>query len=181
MLALKILDENMRSCNNGKQSWKLGKTYRAKGKLVICSNGYHLTFYPEEWQGTRVFLAEASGIGEQQRDKFVCRSVKLIKELSKEELADYRAKRQPLNADYRAKRQTLNADYEAKRQPLNADYRAKLQTLNADYEAKLQTLYADYEAKLQTLYADYEAKLQPLLQTFLPVQSISKKEGKQNV
>jgi hypothetical protein len=190
MLALKVLDENMRSCNNGKQSWKLDKTYRVKGKLAICSNGYHLTFYPEEWQGTRVFLAKASEIGEQQRDKFVCRSVKLIKELSKEELADYEAKRQPLYADYEAKRQTLYADYEAKlqtlyadyeakRQTLYADYEAKLQPLYADYEAKLQTLYADYEAKLQPLYADYEAKLQPLLQTFLPVQSISKQGEKQ--
>jgi hypothetical protein len=96
MLALKVLDENMRSCNNGDQAWKLGKKYRVKGKLVLCSNGFHLTFFPEEWTGTRVFLAEASEIGDMQRDKFVCRSVKLIKEFSKEELADYRAKIQEL-------------------------------------------------------------------------------------
>ena len=57
MLGLKLLDENMRSCNSGKkQSWKLGKKYRVKGKLVICQNGYHLTFHPERWNGTRVFL-----------------------------------------------------------------------------------------------------------------------------
>jgi hypothetical protein len=123
----------MRSCNYGTQFWKLGKKYRAKGKLELCSNGYHLTFFPEEWKGTRVFLAEASEIGEKQRDKFVCRSVKLIKELSKEELADYRAKRAPLDADYEAKRAPLYADYEAKRASLDADYEAKIQELLKTY------------------------------------------------
>jgi len=119
MLGLKLLDENMRSCNSGKkQSWKLGKKYRVKGKLVICENGYHLTFHPEKWTGTRVFLAEASEMGEMQEDKFVCRSVKLLKELSKEELSDYEAKCAP-----------LYADYEAKCAPLYADYRAKIQEL----------------------------------------------------
>ena len=89
MLGLKKLDANMRSCNNGKQSWKLGKTYRAKGKLVICENGYHLTYFPNEWNGSRVFLAEASEVGEIQKDKFVCRSVQLLKELSPKELQWY--------------------------------------------------------------------------------------------
>ena len=119
ILALKLLDAQMRSCNGGKkQSWKLGKTYRAKGNIIICSNGYHLTFKPEQWEGSRVFIAEGSDIGEIQDDKLVCRSVKLLKEIK---IADYEAKRQP-----------LYADYEAKCQPLDADYRAKLQKLLKD-------------------------------------------------
>lgn len=89
VLALKCLNEKMRSCNNGKQAWTLGKKYIVKGKLVICVNGFHLTFNPEEWKGNRIFIAEASEIGTMQKDKFVCRSVKLVKELSKAELNSY--------------------------------------------------------------------------------------------
>jgi hypothetical protein len=89
LLGLKVLDANMKSCNGGKQSWKLGKTYRAKGRLELCSNGYHLTFVPKDWEGSRVFLAEASEVGKIEWNKFVCRSVQLLKELSNEELASY--------------------------------------------------------------------------------------------
>src|SRR3990167_10761203 len=52
----------------------------------------------------------------------------------------------------------LVADYKAKRAPLDADYKAKRALLDADYEAKRAPLVADYEAKLAPLYADYEAK-----------------------
>ena len=92
MLALKVLDENMRSANGGEQQWRLGEKVTAKGKLVICENGIHLTYQPNEWRGTRVFVAkfwreaDFNDIGM----KLVCRSATLLCELSPKQLKAYK-------------------------------------------------------------------------------------------
>ena len=80
------------------------------------------------------------------------------KVLKGDKLADYEAKRAPLDADYRAKRAPLDADYRAKRDALDADHRAKRAPLVADHRAKRAPLFADYEAKCAALFADYGAK-----------------------
>src|SRR5208337_5010138 len=77
----------MQSCNGGTQIWELNRWYEATGELKLCKSGYHLTYYPELWKGTRVFLAEATEIGQIDTDKFVCRKIQLLKELSAVETA----------------------------------------------------------------------------------------------
>jgi phage host-nuclease inhibitor protein Gam len=76
--------------------------------------------------------------------------------------ADYESKRAPLYADYESKRAPLDADYEAKRDALDADYEAKRDALDADWKSKRAPLYADWKAKRDALYADYESKRAPL-------------------
>ena len=77
-------------------------------------------------------------------------------------LADYEAKRAPLDADYEAKRAPLYANYEAECDALYANYEAECDALYADYEAKRDALDADYVAKRDALYADWQAKRAPL-------------------
>ena len=83
MLSLKVLNDNMESCSGGKLKWEKGKKYTVRGKLKLCQKGLHLTTFPEEWQGSRVFIAEASLPIETDVKKSVHRAVKLLKELSK--------------------------------------------------------------------------------------------------
>jgi len=58
-------------------------------------------------------------------------------------LADYEAKRAPLDADYEAKRAPLDADYEAKCAPLDADWRAKRAALDAGVLAYIRSVMPD--------------------------------------
>ena len=167
-LALKVLNEEMYSCNSGKQAWKLGKTYRVKGKLVICSNGYHLTYFPEEWNGTRVFLAEATGIGESQRDKFVCRTVRLIKELSKTELSAYQEAKATAGKAYQEAKATAEKAYqEAKAPAWKAYQEATAPAWKAYQEAKAPAWKAYQEAKAPAEKA-YQEAMQTILKRFLP-------------
>ena len=157
-LALKVLNEEMYSCNSGKQAWKLGKTYRVKGKLVICSNGYHLTYFPEEWNGTRVFLAEATGIGESQRDKFVCRTVRLIKELSKTELSAYQEAKATAEKAYQEAKATAGKAYQEATAPAGKAYQEAKATAGKAYqEAKATAEKAYQEAKAPAWKAYQEA------------------------
>lgn len=67
-LFMKVLDENMQSCNGGKQQWQLGKRVTVKGEISMCSKGLHLTLQPTSWRGTRVFIAEASKVYDSRQD-----------------------------------------------------------------------------------------------------------------
>ena len=71
-------------------------------------------------------------------------------------------------ADYEAKRAPLDADYEAKCAPLYADYEAKRDALDADYVAKRDALYADWQAKRAPLDADWRAKRACLMREIFP-------------
>ena len=145
ILLLKVLDKNMQSCHGGELQWEIGKTQTVRGQIVICENGLHLTVNPALWmrhvRGSRVFIAETTKIYERDgAEKVVCRTVKLLKELTRKEYAYYEAKIDALYADYRAKRAPLYADYEAKRDALDADYEAKRAPLDADYERKISAI-----------------------------------------
>jgi hypothetical protein len=93
MLALKTLNDNMQSCNGGDFTWELNKTYKHRGKVEMCESGFHLTIEPENWEGTRVFIARASQVEKIDKSKFVCRRVILLKELSKAEIREFREAR----------------------------------------------------------------------------------------
>ena len=101
-LFLKVLDSGMRSCNGGKQQWQIGKRVTAKGKIEMCRNGIHLTLRPSVWEGKRVFIAETSKVYDFQRGdmKAVCRSVKLLLELSDSQLKAYEEGEAPLLKAY---------------------------------------------------------------------------------
>ena len=90
-LFLKVLGGNMQSCNGGRQQWQIGKRVTVKGKMEMCNRGLHLTLQPSSWQGTRVFIAETSKVYDFQTEdmKAVCRSAKLLMELSPEQLEIY--------------------------------------------------------------------------------------------
>jgi hypothetical protein len=169
MLALKVLDSNMRSCNGGDQFWKLNKTYRCKGKLKLCSNGYHLTFLPKEWEGTRVFLAEIGGVGEVKRDKLVCRSVKLLKEMSKSELAVYDESIVTARKVYDESIATARKVYDESIAPARKVYYESIATARKVYYESTATAEKVYYESTATAEKVYYESIQKILQTFLPI------------
>ena len=104
MLGLKVLDDQMRSCNGGIHSWSLGVKYEHEGRLVLGRCGFHLTYRPDMFRGTRVFLAEASEVKSGSilgtLNSFVCRSVTLLRELSAAELRAYNNAISSANKNY---------------------------------------------------------------------------------
>ena len=82
ILGLKVLDENMQSCNGGTMAWALDKWVSVKGTISICHNGLHMTYEPNKWNGTRVFIAETPKVFEVEGDKVVCGRLRLLRELS---------------------------------------------------------------------------------------------------
>ena len=110
-LYLKILNKDMRSCNGGKaQKWQLNKWYEIKGKIVKCQKGLHITLNPKLWNGSRVFIAETPQTFEEDFEKAVCAKLRLLKELSPEELEAYeKVEAQALEAYKQVEAQALEA------------------------------------------------------------------------
>ena len=101
-LFLKVLDSNMNSCNGGSMKWTLTKNITVKGKIKICKNGIHLTLDPKSWSGKRIFIAQTNKVYDFQEDgiKAVCRTAKLLLELSPNQLKTYDEGRAPLWKTY---------------------------------------------------------------------------------
>jgi hypothetical protein len=112
---------------HGAIEWFLGLTHGA-GRNQECEDFSSPKNFPAEIVKA-IKAGNFCGIG-------ICEGI-----LTKEALADYKAKRAPLYADYDAKRDALYADYEAKRDALYADYDAKRDALYADYKAKRDALF----------------------------------------
>ena len=74
--------------------------------------------------------------------------------LTKKAYADYRSKRDALDADYRSKRAPLDADYRSKCAALYDDYRSKRAPLDADYRSKCDALDDDNKSKCDDLFLD---------------------------
>ena len=160
LLGLKVLDENMRSCN-----------------------GDHLTFKPQEWftQNNRVFLAEAeaSEVGEQQRDKFVCRSVKLLKELTSIELARYAEAIAPVENAYYESVETAEKAYAEAVATARKDFDEATETAENAFDeaiAPAEKAYAEATEtarkargeSIATARKAYEEAIQKILEGFLP-------------
>jgi hypothetical protein len=153
IFALKCLGVNMESCNGGKQQYILNKCYSVKGGIKLCENGFHLTYQPESWKGSRVFVAQTPKVFEKQDDKMVCQKVRLLRELTPEMLAEYRKVEQQALAEYRKVEQPALAEYRKVKQQALAEYRKVEQQALAEYEKVEQQALAEYEKTLSNYLA----------------------------
>ena len=76
------------------ETWMPGEWHEVEGDLERCSNGLHLTSDPARWwkPNCEIFLVEAEDFdGDEDEDaKVVARRVRLLRQLSDEELIDLR-------------------------------------------------------------------------------------------
>lgn len=69
-----------------------GRWHHHAGEVVLCQSGFHVTTDPREWwfAGSSVYVAEVRGLAndpaKDRRRKAVCRSIRLVRELSEAEL-----------------------------------------------------------------------------------------------
>ncbi len=95
MKGYKALDQEMRAILGNEMQYELGKTYTVYGKVVPCENGFHFCEKIEELncyyniEDSRIFEVEADGIIIKSEDKYVAEKIKLVRELSKEEISKY--------------------------------------------------------------------------------------------
>ena len=94
MRGYKALNEDM-STLYGDMTYELNKEYEIEGKLIMCENGYHFckelinvfTYYPSN---SRVFEIDTlDGEIIKKGNKYCSRKIKLIREVSKEEINKY--------------------------------------------------------------------------------------------
>jgi len=157
---LKCLDAEMCSCNGGLMKWKLNKWFTVKGKIELCDNGLHLTFQPEKWNGTRIFICETPKIYEISEDKSVCRKMRLLKELSKEELEAYE----------KVEQQALEA-YKKVEQPAWEAYKKAKQPALEAYKKVEQPAWEAYKKVEQPALEAYQNELQSILKSFLEMEA----------
>jgi hypothetical protein len=96
MRLYKILSADGNSCNGGNARWLLPKQNEdgtwtpgewmpgIEGKLVRCTNGYHVVDQRHllEWLNARIFEVEVDGEIINADDKHVCRKCRLVRELT---------------------------------------------------------------------------------------------------
>ena len=94
MRGYKALNEDM-STKYGDMIYELNKVYTLEGELIMCENGYHFctelinvfTYYPSD---SRVFEIDTlDGEIIKKGNKYCSRKIKLIREVSKEEINKY--------------------------------------------------------------------------------------------
>ena len=94
MIGYKALNEDM-STLYGDMTYELNKEYEIEGTPIICENGYHFctklinvfTYYPSD---SRVFEIDTlNGEIIKKGDKYCSSKIKLIREVSKEEINKY--------------------------------------------------------------------------------------------
>ena len=95
MKGYKALDWDMRAAYGNEMQFELGKTYSVNGEVVPCKNGFHFCEKIEYLNcyyniaDNRIFEVEADGIIIKSKDKYVAEKIKLVRELSKEEISKY--------------------------------------------------------------------------------------------
>ncbi len=95
MKGYKALDWDMRAAHGNKMQFELGKTYFVDGEVIPCKNGFHFCEKIEYLNcyyniaNSRIFEVEADGIIIRTEDKCVTERIKLVRELSKEEISKY--------------------------------------------------------------------------------------------
>ena len=94
MRGYKALNEDM-SSKYGDMTYELNKEYETERKLIMCENGYHFCnelfnvyyYYPSD---SRVFEIDTlDGEIIKKGNKYCSRKIKLIREVSKEEINKY--------------------------------------------------------------------------------------------
>ena len=167
ILALKKLNQNMESCNGGSMRWQLGETVTVKGKIQMCSRGIHLTFEPSDWRGSRVFIAETFEVVDAQGNKIVCRSAKLLLELSPSLLKAYEEGQASLLKAYLEGNASLWKAYEEGNAPLWKAYEEGKASLWKAYEEGNTPLWKAYLEGKAPLWKAYADKLQVVLVAIL--------------
>ncbi len=95
MKGYKALNQEMRAAHGNKMQFELGKTYSVDGEVIPCKNGFHFCEkieYLNCWYDivySRIFEVESDGIIIKSEDKYVAERIKLVRELSKEEIDKY--------------------------------------------------------------------------------------------
>lgn len=95
MHGYKALSQDMKAIYGNGMEFALGKKYTIQGEVVPCKNGFH--FYEEigllnnyyDIKSSRIFEIEADSDIVKYGDKYVAESIRLIRELTKEEIKDY--------------------------------------------------------------------------------------------
>jgi len=159
ILGLKVLDENMQSCNGGEMQWRLRKWVSVRGTISMCSKGLHLTYVPNKWKGSRVFIAETPKVFEAEDDKVVCRRLRLLRELSPAALKAYNEAEATAEKAYNKATATAWKAYnEATATALKAYAEAEATALRAYDGAEATALKAYNEATATAKKAYNEAK-----------------------
>ena len=95
MKGYKALNQEMRAAHGNKMQFELGKTYSVDGEVIPCKNGFHFCEkieYLNCWYDivhSRIFGVEADGIIIKSEGKYVAERIKLVRELSKEDINKY--------------------------------------------------------------------------------------------
>ena len=96
MKGYKALDMDMRATMGDKMQYELGKWYETKETIVPCKSGFHFCKTIEDVNDyyelctSRLFEVEATGdIIEADENKMVCSNIRLLREISQEEIKSY--------------------------------------------------------------------------------------------
>ena len=96
MRGYKALNEDM-STKYGDMIYELNKEYILKGKLIMCKNGYHFCteliyvfmYYPFNSRVFEIDTLDGEIIESKNKDKYCSSKIKLIREISREEINKY--------------------------------------------------------------------------------------------
>ena len=95
MKGYKALSMEMKAVNGNGMQYEMDKLYSIKGELVPCLNGFHFCEFLEKLNAyyyitsSRIFEIEAGGKIIKCDGKYVAEKIKLVRELTKEEIKDY--------------------------------------------------------------------------------------------
>lgn len=95
MKGYKALDMDMKAMYGNRMQYEMNKLYSIEGRVVLCENGFHFCKEIERLEGyypinnSRIFEVKASGKIVQHYGKYVAEKIKLVRELTKEEINDY--------------------------------------------------------------------------------------------
>lgn len=95
MKGYKALNKDMRAILGNEMQYELGKNYSINGDVIPCKNGFHfcekieyLNYY-YTIADSRIFEIEANGVIRRHENKYASEKIKLVRELTKEEIKKY--------------------------------------------------------------------------------------------
>ena len=101
MRGYKALDQDMRAIRGNGMQFEMDRLYSIRGNVVPCYNGFHFCKAIEylnvyyNVKNSRIFEIEADGeIIEYDENKYAAEKIRLVRELTKEEIWDYFSRNQ---------------------------------------------------------------------------------------
>lgn len=95
MKGYKALSMDMRAIHGNDMQYEMGRLYSIEGDVIPCENGFHFCQVIEEINGyydiadSRIFEVEAYGEIVECDCKYAAEKIKLVRELTTEEISDY--------------------------------------------------------------------------------------------